>query len=102
MWDTISMAIALICAVLAAWFIWRLQNDSEGVDLAKKLSLSLALGLLLGLIIFKAINPDSQIISISVNIQSESSNKNEGLADDIAQVKRANGTLRFFQEEPCN
>ncbi len=102
MWDIISTVIGFSSAFLVAYLVWRLQQGKQAAETTpkKKISISLMTGLLFGFILFKAINPDSQLLDMHLTIQLF----NDGSAEqqtDLEEFKRADGSLRFFPEQPC-
>ena len=103
MWDIISLVIALISVLLVAFFIWKLQQPKAGLkkDLIKRLVISLAVGLIFGFIFFKAINPDSQLLKISSDSSSSKQTMKTSNSINMSDVKSPDGSLRFYQNDPC-
>lgn len=103
MWDMISLVIALISLLLVAFFIWKLQQPKAGLkeDLIKRLVISLAVGFIFGFIVFKAVNPDSQLLKISSDSSSSEQTKETSNSINMSDVKSPDGSLRFYQNNPC-
>ncbi len=103
MWDMISLFTALISVLLVAFFIWKLQQPKVGLkkDLIKRLATSLAVGLIFGFIFFKAINPDSQLLKISSDSSRSEQTMKTSNSINMSDVKSPDGSLRFYQNDPC-
>jgi hypothetical protein len=103
MWDSISIIISIFASIFIAIVFWNLQKNTPNLNaqLIRKLFISSLSGSLFGFIIYAALNPNQSFNPFTVD-PAEQLTSTEEKSNDSSSFKSANGSLKFYLDDPCN